>query len=86
MQPEFKQIRQSPLRFALAALCCATYAAFLFVLAAVAGRDPLAPLLDVRFSAIGVCLNFAVCLGAAAWFGAWRKRRHDAATQARKST
>ena len=35
--------------------------------------DPLAPLRDVRFSAVGVGINFALALGSVVAFGYWRR-------------
>jgi hypothetical protein len=35
--------------------------------------DPLAPLRDVRFSVLGVGINFALALGTVVAFGSWRR-------------
>jgi len=58
---------------ALASVSCAVFLVFLVLLARAVQQDPLAPLRDVRFSAIGVGINFALALGSVAAFGYWRR-------------
>jgi hypothetical protein len=43
------------------------------LLARAVQQDPLAPLRDVRFSAVGVGINFALALASVAAFGYWRR-------------
>jgi hypothetical protein len=57
----------------LAAVSCAVFVFFLVLLARSVQQDPLAPLRDVRFSAIGVGINFAFALGSVVAFGYWRR-------------
>jgi len=58
---------------ALAAVSCTVFICFLVLLARSVHQDPLAPLRDVRFSAIGVGINFALALGSVVAFGYWRR-------------
>ena len=44
--------------------------------------DPLAPLRDVRFSVLGVGINFALALGSVAAFGYWRRIERTRASRA----
>jgi hypothetical protein len=58
------------------ALAGATYVAFLIFLLLLhrsVQSDPLAPLRDVRFSVLGVGINFALALGTVVAFGYWRR-------------
>jgi hypothetical protein len=69
----------------LAAVSCAVFLFFLVLLARSVQQDPLAPLRDVRFSAVGVGINFAFALGSVVAFGYWRRieRAHAAQRGAR---
>jgi uncharacterized membrane protein YidH (DUF202 family) len=58
----------------LAGISCAVFLFFLLQLNRVVQQDPLAPLRDVRFSVIGVGINFALALGSVVAFGYWRRR------------
>lgn len=58
---------------ALAGVSCAVFLLFLVLLARAVQQDPLAPLRDVRFSAVGVGINFALALGSVVAFGYWRR-------------
>ena len=64
---------RSRLCLALAAVSCAVFLFFLVLLARSVRQDPLGPLRDVRFSALGVCINFAFALGSVIAFGYWRR-------------
>jgi hypothetical protein len=58
------------------ALAGATYVAFLIFLLLLhrsVQPDPLAPLRDVRFSVLGVGINFALALSTVVAFGYWRR-------------
>lgn len=57
----------------LAGVCGAVFLFFLVLLARSVQQDPLGPLRDVRFSAIGVGINFAFALGSVVAFGYWRR-------------
>jgi hypothetical protein len=57
----------------LASVSCVVFLAFLVLLARSVQQDPLGPLRDVRFSVIGVGINFALALGSVALFGYWRR-------------
>jgi hypothetical protein len=57
-------------------LACVSWTVFLFFLVLLnraVQQDPLAPLRDVRFSVIGVGINFAFALGSVVVFGYWRR-------------
>jgi hypothetical protein len=58
---------------ALAGVSCAVLLFFLVQLVRAVDRDPLAPLRDVAFSALGVGINFALALGSVVLFGYWRR-------------
>ena len=58
---------------ALAGVSCAVFLIFLVMLARSVQHDPLGPLRDVRFSIIGVGVNFALALGSVVAFGYWRR-------------
>ena len=64
---------RSRLCLALAGISCATFLIFLLLLARAVQQDPLAPLRDVRFSLVGVGINFALALGSVVAFGYWRR-------------
>ena len=64
---------RSRLCLALAGISCATFLIFLLLLARAVQQDPLAPLRDVRFSVVGVGINFALALGSVIAFGYWRR-------------
>lgn len=57
----------------LAGVSCAVFLSFLVLLARSVHHDPLGPLRDVRFSALGVGINFALALGSVVAFGYWRR-------------
>jgi hypothetical protein len=67
--------------FVLAAICSAAFVAFLVLLHRAAAQAPLQPLLDVRFSMLGVGINFAFCLGSVVAFGYWRRRERARRSQ-----
>jgi hypothetical protein len=69
---------------ALAAVSCAVFIGFLVLLAGAVQQDPLAPLRHVRFTAVGVGINFALALGTVVAFGYWR--RMERARSARRGT
>jgi hypothetical protein len=71
-------VRAAP-RFVLATVCCAIFVAFIVLMAHHTAIDPLHALRNVSFSVIGVCVNFAVCLGSALTFGLWVRRERAAA-------
>ncbi len=54
-------------RFALAGVCCIAFLIFVAVLVAQTSAHPLTALRDVASTFWGVCINFAVCLGAVAY-------------------
>ena len=58
---------------ALAGVSCVAFLFFLVLLARSVQQDPLGPLRDVRFSALGVGGNFALALGSVVAFGYWRR-------------
>jgi len=64
---------RSRLCLSLAAVSCAVFLFFLVLLARSVQQDPLAPLRDVRFSAVGIGINFAFALGSVVAFGYWRR-------------
>jgi hypothetical protein len=72
---------RSRLCLALAGVSCAVFLLFLVLLARAVQQDPLAPLRDVRFSVIGVGVNFALALGSALGFGYWRRIERARAAQ-----
>jgi Zn-dependent protease with chaperone function len=65
----------------LAGVSCAVFLVFLLLLAWSVRQDPLAPLRDVRFSLIGVGINFALALGSVVAFGYWRRRERTRAAR-----
>ena len=52
---------------------CVVFLIFLVLLHRSVQPDPLAPLRDVRFSVLGVGINFALALGTVVAFGYWRR-------------
>ena len=58
---------------ALAGVSCVVFVIFLMLLHRSVQTHPLAPLRDVRFSVLGVGINFALALGTVAAFGYWRR-------------
>jgi hypothetical protein len=56
----------------LAGVSCAVFLVFLVLLNRAVQQDPLAPLRNVRFSVIGVGINFALALGSVVGLGSWR--------------
>jgi hypothetical protein len=58
---------------ALAGVSSAVFLGFLVLLARSVQQDPLGPLRDVRFSALGVGINFSLALGSVVAFGYWRR-------------
>jgi hypothetical protein len=73
--------RRARLRFLLAAISCIVFLAFLVLLTRAASEDPLKPLRDVRFSAIGVGINFLLALGSVAAFSYWRRLERNRAAR-----
>jgi hypothetical protein len=67
---------------ALAGLSCVVFLIFLLLLHRSVQPDPLAPLRDVRFSVLGVGINFALALGSVAAFGYWRRIERTRAPRA----
>jgi Zn-dependent protease with chaperone function len=57
----------------LAGVSCVVFLIFLVLLHRSVQPDPLAPLRDVRFSVLGVGINFALALGTVVAFGYWRR-------------
>ena len=57
----------------LAGVSCAVFLVFLVLLNRSVQTDPLGPLRDVRFSVLGVGINFALALGSVVAFGYWRR-------------
>ena len=57
----------------LAGVSGAVFLVFLVLLNRSVQNDPLGPLHDVRFSVIGVGINFALALGSVVAFGYWRR-------------
>lgn len=68
----------------LALVCCAVFIFFLVLLARAVQQDPLAPLRAVRFSIIGVGINFAFALGSVVAFGYWRRMERARARRAER--
>lgn len=58
---------------ALAGVSGAVFLVFLVLLARSVQQNPLGPLRDVRFSIVGVGINFALALGSVVAFGYWRR-------------
>ena len=58
---------------ALAGVSCVVFLIFLVFLHRCVQSDPLAPLRDVRFSVMGVGINFVLALGSVVAFGYWRR-------------
>jgi hypothetical protein len=83
---EFSEIVQrararSRLCLSLATVSCAVFLFFLVLLARSVQQDPLGPLRDVRFSIVGVGINFAFALGSVVAFGYWRRVERTRAAQ-----
>jgi hypothetical protein len=57
----------------VAGVSCAVFGVFLVLLHRSVQHDPLGPLRDVRFSVVGVGINFALALGSVVAFGYWRR-------------
>ena len=57
----------------LAGISCTAFLIFLVLLNRAVQQDPLAPLRDVRFSVVGIGINFALALGSVVAFGYWRR-------------
>lgn len=57
----------------LAGVSCAVFLVFLVLLHRSVLQDPLGPLRDVRFSVVGVGINFALALGSVVAFACWRR-------------
>ncbi|HET9445224.1 MAG TPA: hypothetical protein VFO35_03145 [Steroidobacteraceae bacterium] len=57
----------------LASVSCLVFLIFLVLLHRSVQTDPLGPLRDVRFSVLGVGVNFALALGSVIAFGYWRR-------------
>jgi hypothetical protein len=58
---------------ALAGVSGVVFLIFLMLLHLSVQPDPLAPLREVRFSVLGVGINFALALGTVVAFGYWRR-------------
>ena len=65
----------------LAGVSCVVFLVFLVLLNRSVQHDPLGPLRDVRFSVVGVGINFALALGSVAAFGYWRRVERARAAQ-----
>ena len=65
----------------LAGVSCAVFLIFLVLLHRSVQTDPLGPLRDVRFSVLGVGVNFALALGSVVAFGYWRRIERMRAAQ-----
>ncbi|HKU13888.1 MAG TPA: hypothetical protein VJQ52_05805 [Steroidobacteraceae bacterium] len=78
MADEADELRRAQARMrlslALAGISSVAFLWFLMLLARSVERDPLGPLHDVMFTALGVAINFAVALGSVSIFGYWRRR------------
>jgi Zn-dependent protease with chaperone function len=72
---------RSRLCLALAGVSGVVFLIFLVLLALSVQQDPLGPLRDVRFSIVGVGINFALALGSVVAFGYWRRRERVRAAQ-----
>jgi uncharacterized membrane protein YidH (DUF202 family) len=72
---------RSLLSLVLAGVSVAVFLFFLMLLARSVQQDPLGPLRDVRFSMIGVGINFALALVSVAAFGYWRRLERARATR-----
>ena len=70
------------LSLALAGISSVVFLWFLVLLARSVGRDPLGPLREVAFSALGVGINFALALGSVVIFGYWRRLERARAARA----
>ena len=66
-------VRRARIRSRVCLVSCTVFLIFLLLLAQAVQQDPLAPLRDVRFSAVGVGINFALALGSVVAFGYWRR-------------
>lgn len=64
---------RSRVSLVLAGVSCAVFLVFVLLLAWSVRQDPLGPLRDVRFSLIGVGINFGLALGSVIAFGYWRR-------------
>jgi hypothetical protein len=67
---------------ALAGVSCVVFLTFLVLLNRSVQHDALGPLRDVRFSVIGVGVNFALALGSVVAFGYWRRSERARAARA----
>jgi hypothetical protein len=65
----------------LAGVSCVVFLFFLVLLHRSVQSDPLAPLRDVRFSVLGVGINFALALGTVVAFGYWRRIERNRAAR-----
>jgi hypothetical protein len=68
---------------ALAGVSCLVFVIFLVLLHRSVQTHPLAPLRDVRFSVLGVGINFALALGSVVAFGYWRRIERTRAARPR---
>jgi hypothetical protein len=66
---------------ALASVSCAVFLYFLVLLALAVQQDPLAPLRDVHFTAVGVAINFAFALGSVVAFSYLRRKERERAAR-----
>ena len=75
------RVVSSGMRFMLASACCVAFIVFVVMLRNVSVTDSLSALRDVAFTFWGVCINFAICLGAVFYVSyrlqAPRKKEND---------
>jgi hypothetical protein len=74
---------QARLCLLLAGVSFVVFLIFLLLLNRSVQQDPLGPLRDVRFSVIGVGINFALAVGSVVAFGYWRRVERTRAARGR---
>lgn len=72
------QSTRSGIQLLLIGVCLGVYLLYLLLLARIVADDPLAPLRNVRAAALGVGLNFLLCLASTAVFGYWLRKQRGA--------